>query len=69
VTKTVVTPEEGAELQRLYREHAAATETAVAVLAARGMDSPEFAEADKAAGVIWRRMREILGDAGKHWMS
>jgi hypothetical protein len=69
MSKTVITPEEGAELQRLYREHAAANEKAAAILAATGMGSTEFAEADKAAGAIWRRIREILGDAGKPWMS
>ena len=33
------------------------------------MDSPEFAQADKATGTIVRQIREILGTAGKHWMA
>ena len=69
MTKTVITPEEGAELQRLRLDHAAAVEMTGAILATKGMDSPEFAEADRAAGAISRRIREILGDAGKPWMS
>jgi hypothetical protein len=69
MAKTVLSPEDGAELQRLYQEHAATNQKTAAVLASKGMDSPEFAEADKAAGAIGRRIREILGNAGKHWMS
>jgi hypothetical protein len=33
------------------------------------MESPEFLEADKVAGAIYRRIREILGTADKHWMA
>jgi hypothetical protein len=67
--RTVISPEEGNELKRLYREYSAVAERAAAILAAKGMDSPEFFEADKATGVLWRRIREILGTADKHWMA
>lgn len=63
VVRNVISPEEGAELQRLYRELDAASKRAAVVLATKGMASPEFAEADKATGAVWRRIREILGDA------
>ena len=69
MTKTIITLGESAELQRLRLEHKAAVERTGAVLAAKGMDSPEFAGADRAAGAISRRIREILGDPSKHWMS
>ena len=67
--RTIISPEEGNELKQLYTEHAAATARAAVILAAKGMDSPEFGEADKAAGLVWRRIREILGTADKHWMA
>jgi hypothetical protein len=69
MTRAVISPEEGAELQQPRLDHAAAVERTGAILAAKGMDSLEFAEADRAAGAISRRIREILGDSGKHWMS
>jgi hypothetical protein len=65
----VISPEEGAELKRLYADHAAASGRALAVLAREGMESPQFFEADKAVGVIWRKIREILGTANSHWMA
>jgi hypothetical protein len=36
-------------------------------LRTEGMDSPRFLEADKAAGTLRRRIREILGTAGSDW--
>ncbi len=62
-------PEDGAELQRLYAEHAAATQRAFAVLASKGMEAPEFLEADRAVGDLWRRIRAILGTADRDWMA
>jgi hypothetical protein len=59
-----LTPEKGAELQHLYNDLAAITEKIAAVLRAKGMASPEFEEADKAATDIWRHIREIRGDTG-----
>jgi hypothetical protein len=67
--RNFISPEEGAELKRLYAEHSAASKNAGTILATEGMDSPRFAEADKAVGVIWRRIREILGTSGSHWMA
>jgi hypothetical protein len=60
--RTVISPEEGAELKRLYADYAISVNRAAVILASRGMDSPEFADADKASGVLWRRIREILGE-------
>jgi hypothetical protein len=61
--KRITTEEEAAELKQLRLEHAAALKHAGKVLAAKGMDSPEFAEADKAAETINHRICEILGTA------
>jgi hypothetical protein len=69
MTRTIVTGEEGEELKRLYKEHADATAYACEVLLARGMESREFLDADNVVGEKWRRIREILGDGGKHWMA
>jgi hypothetical protein len=64
-----LTPEEGAELNRLLAEHAEAGVRAGAVLAKHGMESPEFREADAATGALWVRIRELQGMAGKSWMA
>jgi hypothetical protein len=64
-----ISPEEAAELQHLYSEFVAASQHAAQTLRAKGINSPDFREADRATGVIWRRLREILGTAGSHWMA
>ncbi|EME72033.1 hypothetical protein H261_00600 [Paramagnetospirillum caucaseum] len=69
MTRTVISPEEGEVLRQLYAEYVAAVSQAGAVCIAKGMDSPEFQEADKAAGAIRRRIYEIRGDADQHWMA
>jgi hypothetical protein len=69
VAKNILTPEEGEELKRLYLEHSNNTARAGALLAAHGMDSVEFAEADKLSTQTWGRIREILGTSGLHWMA
>ena len=61
--------EEGEELKRLRAEHEAASMRAGAILQAKGMDSPEFAEAERATGVLYCRIREIMGTANSHWMA
>jgi hypothetical protein len=65
--RSIVSGEEAVELRRLYQQHAAASAGALAALAKYGMESPEFLDADRATGVIWRRIREILGVAGTDW--
>jgi hypothetical protein len=67
--RSLITPEEAAERSRLMAEYQAAGIRAGAILAQYGMDSPEFLEADKATGAIWRRIREIDGTAGSRWMA
>lgn len=64
--RTVISPEEGAELKRLYAELALAAKKANAVLRASGMTSQSFLEADRAMGKIVRRIKEIRGTTGKH---
>jgi hypothetical protein len=67
--RSTITPEETAERRRLIAEYQAAGIRTGEILAQYGMDSPEFLEADKATGVIWRRIREIDGNADSHWMT
>ena len=64
-----ISPEAGTELKRLYAEHALATQRAADVLASKGMEAPEFLEADRAVTDLWRRIRAILGAANQHWMT
>jgi hypothetical protein len=68
MARTTLTTEEGAELKRLYEEHTAASNHAGTVLHTYGMASAEFAEADAATGVLWRRIRDLLGE-DRNWMS
>ncbi len=67
MARKIISPEEGAELKRLYAAHETAAAHAGAVLRQKGMDSPEFLEADRASGALWRRIREILGEDGQPW--
>jgi|HubBroStandDraft_5_1064220.scaffolds.fasta_scaffold2866385_1 hypothetical protein len=69
MARSVISPEEGAELERLMKQYPAALEQGAVVLAKKGMDSPEFAAADAATGKLWTRIRELQGMAGKHWMA
>ncbi len=67
MTRNIINPEEGAELKRLYIEHATATSYAVAVLRDMGMNSPEFRAADEAVTKLWPRIRQILGNSDHPW--
>jgi hypothetical protein len=67
MAKGFVSLEEGAELERLEKEHEAASQRGAVVLALKGMDSPEFAEVDAATGKLWTR--EIQGMTGKSWVA
>jgi hypothetical protein len=68
VTRKNVSVEDGEELRRLYQQHALATAQASVLLGKEGMESPNFKEADKAAGKAWRRIRMILGDSSSYWV-
>jgi hypothetical protein len=60
--RSVISPEEGAEMERLKTELAILDQRILVILARKdGMNSPEFFDADKAKGSILRRMHEILG--------
>jgi hypothetical protein len=67
MARSVINPEEGAELMRLYEEHEIAVRRARTILAKEGMESPAFAKADRMAGAIWLRIREIRGDTSRQW--
>lgn len=61
--------EKAEDYQRLSAEHAEATMHAAKVLRQKGMDSPEFREADAATGRLYVQIRELLGKRGQHWMA
>lgn len=65
----VIRPEEGAELQRLYRDKEAAVQRCLAVLQTHAMESAEFFAAHETESAITRRIKEILGTTSKHWMA
>ena len=69
MARNVISQEDGAELKRLYAEHATAVQHAADVLATKGMESHEFLHADTVTTLLWRRIREILGTAVQHWMA
>jgi hypothetical protein len=68
MTRKVVSAKDGQELKRLYEQHALAAMQASIILGREGTESPKFNEADKAAGMAWRRIRTILGDSNSYWM-
>jgi hypothetical protein len=69
MSQRILSPEEGEELNRLSREHEASVLRTRGILARHGMTSPEFAEADRADGARYKRIRELQGMSGKHWMA
>jgi hypothetical protein len=60
MAKASTVPEDARVLKRLYQDYVAAVNRAGVTLVSKGMQSPEFSEADKAAGAIYRRIRKIL---------
>jgi hypothetical protein len=62
-----ITPENGAELDRLKAVFLAATARASAIGQREGMSSPKFREADDEATAALRRAKEILGITGHPW--
>jgi hypothetical protein len=68
-SRKTLTPEEEAELKRLRFQYAAATKRALRAIMGEGMSSRAFREADEEAGLAARRIKQILGTPGKHWMA
>jgi len=66
---TLLNPEEGAELKRLYADLAHASRRATAFLRASGMDSAEFLRADREITRIVKRIKEkvLLASTGWHF--
>ena len=62
---SVITPEQGAELQRLHAEYTVATNRAADAL--RANDGQRFLEEEAKTADIVRRIREILGTTGQPW--
>jgi hypothetical protein len=55
------------EYERFYRYYIEKVNSAGAALATHGIDSPQFAEADKRAGEAWQKVRDASGQTGAHW--
>jgi len=66
---TLLSPEQDAELKRLYADLAHATRRATANLRMSGMTSADFLRADREVTRIVKRIKEICGLADKHWMA
>ncbi|MEA1650960.1 hypothetical protein UAJ10_18295 [Nitrospirillum sp. BR 11164] len=64
----IISLEDGAELTRCQNEYVEAKKRADALAISKGVDSIEFAEADKVVGALHHRIRELRGEKGKHWM-
>jgi hypothetical protein len=61
MAKDYLTPEEGAELERLRAAYSEATARAAAAIVAHSMSSAEFLSADAEAGRITRQIKTLLG--------
>jgi hypothetical protein len=66
--KSPLTREEVAELARLWEQYKAALDLTMKAVAADGVDSPAYLEAHKAGGEAYRKIQEILGATGQHWV-
>ena len=66
---TLLSPEGDAELKRLYADLADASRRATAFLRASGMTSTAFLRADREVTRIVKRIKEVRGLTGKHWMA
>ena len=69
MAKDFITPEEGEKLEKLRNVYQDATNRAAAAIMGEGMSSEAFLKADAEAGKISNQIKELLGTAGKHWMS
>jgi hypothetical protein len=72
MARSVISPEEGEELQRLYAEYPAASARAAACLRTGGEPLEgealrKLLEEDAKVGKIVKRIREILGTTGEPW--
>jgi hypothetical protein len=66
---TSLSLEGDAELKRLYADLAHASRRATAILRTSGMTSGAFLKADREVRRIVKRIKEIRGLTGKHWMA
>jgi hypothetical protein len=65
---SLLSPEGDAELKRLYADLAHASR-ATAFLRTSGMTSAAFLRANREVTRIVKRIKEIRGLTGKHWMA
>ena len=66
--KSPLTPEEARELERLWKQYKAALDRAMKAVATDGLESPAFLDAHKENIEAYRKIQEILGGTGQHWM-
>jgi hypothetical protein len=74
VSKPTITPEKGAELERLYKEFPIATQRVLNALRIDGAPlegallQRVMDEEDKLAAIV-RKIKEILGATDQHWIA
>jgi hypothetical protein len=69
VAKDYITPEEGVRLKELWEAYAQATRRGADAINNSGMSSEAFRKAEAETAEIIREIKQILGTAGRHWMS
>ena len=68
-SRIALSHEQRAELKRLYAELAIAARKANTILMMAGIDSEIFLKADGEVTRLIRRIKEVHGVSGKHWMA
>jgi hypothetical protein len=72
--RSFISLEEAEELQRLYAEMRTASKRAADALQTQGaplegMPLQRYRDEEAKVAAIWRRIREIYGTEGQHWMT
>lgn len=62
------TAELAAKFKELFQEYEQAVSLAGTMLRAYGMDSPQFHDANKTAGLLWLQLQELRNTSGIEWM-
>jgi Xaa-Pro aminopeptidase len=67
--ETFITPELATEMKQRWEDFLTASSRAEAAIKVGGMSSEAYTQADAEMGKAMRRIKEILGKTGKHWMA
>jgi hypothetical protein len=68
MARAILTPEEAVKLRSLWRQYKAALDRSLEAAETEGMESAAFKEAHDESGEARRKIRELLGTTGQHWM-